>query len=159
MLCRVEIYPQVSGRHKCPKCGKRFAEKCQLKRHQSIHKRRRFTCQECGKKFIRKEHLRRHSVLHNSEVNDLEWPFFSLKYILRSSCRGFACSGFRTKLLENLQSYSYTVRIRILLQYCPLGTSGRDTDRISPLVLFLLLVLGQRSSKKPIARLFQIGSG
>jgi len=91
-----------------------------------------------------------------------KWPWmaiYSLKSILRSSCRGFACSGFRTKLLENLQSYSYTVRIRILLQYWPLGTSGRDTDRISPLVLFLLLVLGQHSSKKPTAWLFQIGSG
>jgi len=35
---------------------------------------------------------------------------FALKSALRSACDGFACSGFRAKLLGDLQSYAYTAR-------------------------------------------------
>ena len=38
-------------------------------------------------------------------LNDLEYHF-TLKSVLFSASNGFACSGFQTKLFENLQSYT-----------------------------------------------------
>ncbi|CAL6103765.1 C2H2 type domain-containing protein [Hexamita inflata] len=53
--------------HQCSVCGKRFAQKSNLNKHEMIHGEPRFGCACCGKKFANKQNMVRHMDVHRSE--------------------------------------------------------------------------------------------
>ncbi|KAK9235801.1 hypothetical protein V1525DRAFT_251641 [Lipomyces kononenkoae] len=59
-----ELRSDLSARHTCH-CGKSFARKEHLTRHQATHDQLVHICNVCQRRFSRRELLRRHSVLHD----------------------------------------------------------------------------------------------
>ncbi|XP_069819762.1 oocyte zinc finger protein XlCOF22-like [Dendropsophus ebraccatus] len=52
----------------CSECGKRFASKITVARHEKSHTMPKpFSCSECGKGFTRKSHLATHERIHTGE--------------------------------------------------------------------------------------------
>lgn len=58
-------------KYRCDQCDKRFMEIDELKQHFTVahNKVRRFKC-KCGKQFAYKQGLERHEVIHNKEAHD-----------------------------------------------------------------------------------------
>ncbi|XP_077107324.1 uncharacterized protein LOC143765007 isoform X1 [Ranitomeya variabilis] len=54
--------------HQCSECGKWFAHKANLERHEKIHRDERpYPCSECGKCFTQKSDLIKHQRIHTGE--------------------------------------------------------------------------------------------
>ena len=53
--------------YQCPKCGKRFKHKTNLKIHSKIHSSDAYICEFCEKRFARKTNLAQHLRVHTNE--------------------------------------------------------------------------------------------
>lgn len=82
----VEIVPDDTGsmyRFPCPRCGRKFGQAEDLRRHYRIHTGKRpYSCQVCGQKFIQQGHVidhekRIHRVnLYQCPISDCGRDFF-----------------------------------------------------------------------------------
>nr|XP_040239612.2 zinc finger protein 681-like [Anopheles coluzzii] len=54
----------------CPECGKMFADRSGLRRHESVHtKDKPYLCEKCSRSFTQKTSLVRHMLIHLREKN------------------------------------------------------------------------------------------
>ncbi|XP_041664450.1 zinc finger protein OZF-like [Cheilinus undulatus] len=54
--------------YSCSECGKKFDQKTNLTRHETVHTTvKPFSCSECGKTFAHKDYLSKHMIIHTGE--------------------------------------------------------------------------------------------
>jgi len=73
--------------HACGVCGRSFADKRNLVRHEITHKKTLgFSCSFCTKKFKRKEYLQKHQISH-TKMKPFQCEICKVKFAYKSNMK------------------------------------------------------------------------